>query len=208
MIPVEPPVRAYRSPRRAAATDKTRARIVAAARELLTDGDKQPAFSLDGVAKRAGVTRLTVYHQFASKRGLLEAVFDDVAREGGLVYDLPKLFAHTNIETALKDFVRVFCRFWAYRSGIMPKLASQMRNDKEIAESLTQRIERRRQVLATLVKRLLPELKDKVATDLIDVLFASTGFEMYEALSVRNRGAKAVEALMQRVVKQTLREFQ
>src|SRR5579864_4011393 len=132
MTPVEPPVRAYSSPRRAAAADKTRARIVAAARDLLTGGDKRPSFSLDAVAKRAGVTRLTVYHQFASRRGLLEAVFDDVAREGGLAEDIPKLFAHTDIETALRDFVRVFCRFWAYRSGIMPKLASQMRDDEEI----------------------------------------------------------------------------
>jgi hypothetical protein len=138
----------------------------------------------------------------------LEAVFDDVAREGGLADDIPKLFAHTDIETALRDFVRVFCRFWAYRSGIMPKLASQMRDDEEIAESLAQRIERRRQVLAALVKRLLPKLKDKAAGDLVDVLFASTGFEMYEALSVRNRSAKAVETLMQRIVEQTLREFQ
>jgi AcrR family transcriptional regulator len=207
MIPVEPPIRAYSSPRRAAAADKTRARIVAAARDLLTGGDKRPPFSLEAVAKRAGVTRLTVYHQFASKQGLLEAVFDDVAREGGLVEDLPKLFAHTDIETALREFVRVFCRFWAYRSGIMPKLASQMRNDEEIAESLTQRIERRRQVLAALVRRLLPKMKDKAAADLVDVLFASTGFEMYEALSVRSRSAKAVELLMQRIVAQTLREF-
>jgi AcrR family transcriptional regulator len=208
MMPVEPPIRAYTSPRRAAAADKTRARIVTAARDLLTGGDKRPPFSLEGVAKKAGVTRLTVYHQFASKRGLLEAVFDDVAREGGLVEDLPKLFAHADIESALREFVRVFCRFWAYRSGIMPKLASQMRNDEEIAESLTQRIERRRQVLSTLVRRLLPKLKDKAAADLVDVLFASTGFEMYEALSVRSRSAKAVEALMQRIVEQTLREFQ
>jgi len=208
MMPVEPPIRAYTSPRRAAAADKTRARIVAAARDLLTGGDKRPPFSLEGVAKRADVTRLTVYHQFASKRGLLEAVFDDVAREGGLVEDLPKLFAHTGIEAALREFVRVFCRFWAYRSGIMPKLASQMRNDEDIVESLTQRIERRRQVLATLVRRLLPKMKDKAAADLVDVLFASTGFEMYEALSVRSRSAKAVEALMQRIVEQTLREFQ
>jgi len=30
------------------------------------------------------VTRLTVYNQFGSRRGLLEAVFDNIARQGGL----------------------------------------------------------------------------------------------------------------------------
>ncbi|WP_404558819.1 TetR/AcrR family transcriptional regulator [Bradyrhizobium niftali] len=40
--------------------------------------------SLDAVAKAANVTRLTVYNQFGSRRGLLEAVFDDIARRGRL----------------------------------------------------------------------------------------------------------------------------
>jgi AcrR family transcriptional regulator len=42
------------------------------------------AFSLDAIAKAADVTRLTVYNQFGSRRGLLEAVFDDIARRGRL----------------------------------------------------------------------------------------------------------------------------
>ncbi len=36
--------------------------------------------------------------------------------------------------------------------------------------------------------------------DLVDVLFALTAFEMFEALCVRNRSAKAVEGLIQAMV--------
>jgi hypothetical protein len=39
------------------------------------------------------------------------------------------------------------------------------------------------------------------------VLFALTGFEMYEALSVRNRSAKAVQALVQALLEQAVQRF-
>ena len=79
--------RRYRSELRDAAVDVTRTRIMQASRRLLTGGKDLPAFSLDAVAREAGVTRLTVYNQFESKRGLLEAVFDDIAERGGLFDD-------------------------------------------------------------------------------------------------------------------------
>src|SRR5713101_5406230 len=99
-MPVKSAPRPYRSPRRAAAAE-TRARILAAARTLLGGGKDLPPFSLDGVARQAGVTRLTVYNQFESKRGLLEAVFDDMAQRGGLS-ELPAVFAEADANQALR----------------------------------------------------------------------------------------------------------
>ena len=83
-MPVKRKRRPYRSDVRAAAADETRARIVAASHRLLSGGRDRPAFSIDAVAREAGVTRLTVYNQFESRRGLLEAVFYDMAMQGGL----------------------------------------------------------------------------------------------------------------------------
>jgi AcrR family transcriptional regulator len=77
------PKRHYVSSVRAAAAEK-RDRIIEAATTLLRENTSIAVFSLDAVAKAAGVTRLTVYHQFGSRRGLLEAVFDEIARQGGL----------------------------------------------------------------------------------------------------------------------------
>src|SRR6185437_4860821 len=80
----DPSPRPYRSPRRASAAQATRDRIIAAAVDRLSAADSSHGFSLETVARAAGVTRLTVYNQFGSRRALLEAAFDALAREGGL----------------------------------------------------------------------------------------------------------------------------
>jgi AcrR family transcriptional regulator len=64
--------REYRLGRRQAEVDRTRYRILAAARELVSE--LGPESSVGKVAKRAGVSRITVYNQFGSKAALLEAL--------------------------------------------------------------------------------------------------------------------------------------
>ena len=61
--------RRYRLGRRQAAVDGTRLAILAAARELVASGAADP--TPGAVARRAGVSRITVYNQFGSKEGLL-----------------------------------------------------------------------------------------------------------------------------------------
>src|SRR5262249_61273206 len=75
--------RAYNSPSRIVAATKTRQRIVAAAAAILGTAEGISGFSLQAVAAKAGVTRLTGYNQFGSRRALLEAVFDEMAGRGG-----------------------------------------------------------------------------------------------------------------------------
>lgn len=203
-MPVKSSPRPYCSPRRAAAADETRARIVAAARILLGDKNQSP-FSLDAVAREAGVTRLTVYNQFESKQGLLEAVFDDIAKRGGLL-ELPAVFAETDADDALRRFVSVFCSFWATHRALMPRFQALIKLDDEVATSLKQRTERRRRALTVLVKRLTADV-EKANADLVDILFALTGFEMFEALAVRNRSAKSVEVLIQALVQEAVGRF-
>jgi len=191
---VKPGKRVYRSVRRAEAADETRARILTAARRLLRGGGRLPAFSLEAVAKQAGVTRLTVYNQFESKLGLLEAVFDDMARESRLMQDMPAVFALPDPQAALRRFVSVMCRFWSCHRRALPRFDALTRLDDEVAATLKVRKERRRAVLARLVQRL-PPVRD--AAELVDLLYALTGFEMFDALSVHGRDAVVVEELMQ-----------
>jgi AcrR family transcriptional regulator len=202
-MPVKSRSRPYSSTVRAAAADVTRARIVAAARALLSAGRGGAAFSLEAVARRAGVTRLTVYHQFESKRGLLEAIFDDTARRGGL-HEIPRLFEEPDVHKALALFVTIFCRFWARHVRMFPKFAAVARLDAEIGDSLHKRVERRRQVLTTLLERAPVSLDRQ---QLIDVLFAVTSFETWEALSVHGRSAATVESIMQWLVADVLKRF-
>ncbi len=204
-MPVKSTPRSYSSPARAAAADETRTRLVAAARILLAGGEDLPPFSLDNVAKQAGVTRLTVYNQFESKRGLLEAVFDDMAQRGGLT-ELPSVLADPDADLALRRFVSVFFHFWAAHESSMPKFAAAAALDNEFAASLRLRRERRRQALTVLVKRLLPNAA-KPNADLVDLLFALTGVEMFESLSARNRSPANAEALLQDLVAQTVKRY-
>jgi AcrR family transcriptional regulator len=201
-MPRKRATRSYHSPARAAAAARTRARIVAAATALLAAG---APFSLEAVARQAGVTRLTVYNQFDSRRGLMEAVFDDLARRGGL-FELPAAFADPDARRGLRLLVAAFCRFWATHRPMLPKFRAVIQADEQIAASLDQRAERRRQALAALVARL-PQVRPRDRGDLVDVLFALTAFEMYEALCVRRRSARAVQALLQSLVEQTLERY-
>src|SRR4029079_4948542 len=195
--------KAYRSELRDAAVDVTRTRVMQASRRLLTGGKDLPAFSLDAVAREAGVTRLTVYNQFESKRGLLEAVFDDIAERGGL-FELRSVLAEADAMASLRRVVAVFCRFWASHDRVLAKLAGMTKLDRDIAASLKQRTERRRGVLTVLVKRLA---RGRAPDDLVDVLFTLTSFETFEALSVRQRSAAAVEALIWQLVEDYVRSY-
>src|SRR3954468_8289445 len=103
--------RSYVSHARAAGAAETRDKVVRAAIAFLRHKDLA-RFSLDAVAKAAGVTRLTVYNQFGSRRGLLEAVFDEIARSGGL-HRLGDAMAMPDPRAALDRVVETFSAFWA-----------------------------------------------------------------------------------------------
>src|SRR6186713_2466087 len=75
--------RPYRLGEREATIQQTRERIIAAARTVLTTSDDFAGFSLEAVARQANVARMTVYYQFGSKVGLLEAICDTLAQNGG-----------------------------------------------------------------------------------------------------------------------------
>jgi len=103
--------RAYVSSFERLPRQKKRDRVIDAAARSLREDASIATFSLDAVAKAAGVTRLTVYHQFGSRRGLLEAVFDEIARQAAFCSDSDAM-AITDPRAALDRLVEIFCAFW------------------------------------------------------------------------------------------------
>jgi AcrR family transcriptional regulator len=137
---------------RQAAGDKTRARILSAARKLLLAKNFSD-FTMEAVARTADVSRLTVYHQFDSKTGLLEALYNYIARRGNRE-QLAAVFRQGGdpIKT-LHDFILVFAQFWASDREVIRCLHALGAIDDEIGEGLRARNERRRKGLLVILER-------------------------------------------------------
>jgi hypothetical protein len=71
--------RPYRLGRRQASVDRTGEAILAAARQLVAEAPPG-LVSVGAVARRAGVSRLTVYNRFGSRAGLLRALVPEPGR--------------------------------------------------------------------------------------------------------------------------------
>jgi AcrR family transcriptional regulator len=174
--------RPYVSVARAQASAAKRERMIQAAANFLREDESITAFSLDAVAKAADVTRLTVYNQFGSRRGLLEAVFDDIARRGRLDL-LNDAMAEPDPRRGLDMLIEIFCNFWGGDPAII-RLHDAMAIDSEFAQALIERNERRRPMIATLVTRIAGEAAPAVAQrDAEDLIFALTSCAMFRMLS-------------------------
>ena len=189
------PRRLYVSSVRTAAAAEKRDRVLEAAAKALREDASIARFSLEGVAKAAGVTRLTVYNQFGSRRGLLEAVFDDIAREGGL-HGIADAMAMADPRKALDRLVEIFCGFWN-RDPAVGRLHDAMATDPEFAQALLERNERRRKGLTALVERVAGKTASRRArADAIDTIFALTSYAMFAMLRP-GRSAEDVCRLLQ-----------
>ena len=177
--------------------------MVDAGRKLLMGGKGMPAFSIDAVARAAGVTRATVYNQFESKHVLLAAIFDDIAERGGL-FELSQVFSEPDATKALRRAVAIFAKFWGVHARTMPKFTAFSQLDEEVAALLSERAERRRKLLTAIVGRM-PSIHSPA--DLVDVLYALTSAEFHRLLSVHGRSAKAVEELTWQAVADAVSRF-
>jgi AcrR family transcriptional regulator len=198
--------RPYRSPAREAAAGATRARIVAAAGVLLGAAKGTAGFSLDAVARKARVTRLTVYKHFGARRALMEAVFDDMAVRGGLPR-IAKAMADPDPHRALQRIIAIFCDFWAFDSAALSRLHAAGATDAEFEESVRERNERRRHLLSGLVRRMASErgARTKSTKSLVDVLFALTSLPFFAQLEMAGHTVDAACKLIQGLAQDAVR---
>jgi AcrR family transcriptional regulator len=195
--------RSYRLGRRQAAVDRTRARILGAARAALL-APRDAEFSIDAVARRARVTRATVYHHFPSRAKLLEALFDDMAARGGM-WDLSDAFRQPDPDKGLERFVATFGRFWTVHRPIVRRLQALAALDAGLYRTLRARQEWRRTGLRRLVERLRERQRlPAVPGETIDVLFMLTGFDTFDVLAGERRRPDDVTAVVLRLARAAL----
>jgi AcrR family transcriptional regulator len=190
--------RAYKMEHREAITDKTRDRILAAARKLLLAEDFSE-FTMEAIAHAADVSRITVYYQFKSKAGLLEALYDYLARRGQM-HKLAEVFKHYDPLQMLHEFIATFARFWSSEREVIRRLHALGAIDSDIGSGLRARNERRRNGLRVIVERYceiylpLTSLQEPVA---IDTLHMLTSFETFDALAGSTRSREEVVEIIQ-----------
>jgi len=198
------PPRTYVSPQREAAAAEKRTRVITTAIRLLRTEPSVGSVSLDAVAKAAGVTRVTLYNQFGSRRGLLEAIFDERAREGGLGR-LADVMAGENPRDGLDRLIEIFCAFWCFEPALA-RLHAAGSTDPEFAETMAERNERRREAIGVLVKRMesAQAVRPDSARDLTDLLFALTSYAMFDMLRTAERNPEAVSVLIKSTCAQAI----
>ncbi len=193
--------RAYQSERRTSTARETRTRILEAARRLLSQGGGSP-FTIDAVAELADVARMTVYHQFGSKPGLMAALSDDLASRGG-IGRLREAFTTPDALSGLDILVEVFMHMWESERLVVQRLRALSALDPDFADH-EDRNQRRRQAITVLLRRLTPPPAD--LDDKADLLTAMTSFESYETLAVHGRDAGAAARLISAAIRRLLEQ--
>lgn len=179
--------REYRLGLRKAATDQTRARIVAGAREILLSENGYRNFTMDAIARHTSVARMTVYNQFKSKSGLFEALADDIAERGEIGPNLEAAFANEDARVGLARLIDAFVHFWLADADVMRKLYALSTLDaeshaserdawrKEAIESMMARVKKQYKLPAAAVRRATEALYMLTAFGSCDTL-AEAGY--------------------------------
>lgn len=198
--------RPYQLGQRKVASEQTRARILAAARDLLMEPDGYSRFSIETVARQADVARMTVYHQFGSRSGLLEALCDSLAVSGGMEL-LASAFQQPEPVTALDRYIEVFGHFWEVDRLVMRRLRALAALDPDFEQVIRTRDEWRRRGVRTLLQRMVErqllsfDETGKTLDETVDVLFTLTSFETFDALAGPSKSLEEVAPVVQRLVK-------
>jgi AcrR family transcriptional regulator len=180
--------------------DAGRDRIIVAACELIESEDAEH-FSIDAVARRAGVARMTVYNQFESRAGLLEALFDHLA-ERGEIRRMADVFQQPDPLTALDMFVALFGRFWTANRRVHARLRAIAMHDPDLAAAMKSRNERRRFGLTELVRRLDKAQSSPIpAGEVVNMLFVLLSFDTFDSLAGESRTPADVTPLLQRLAR-------
>src|SRR6266699_4172977 len=146
----------------------------------------QPAnCSCDAIAHQADVARMTVYHQFGSKIGLLEGLCDSLAASGGME-QLAIAFRQAEPLDTLREYLLVFSHFWDVDRLVMRRLRALAALDPDFEHVIRTRDEWRRRGVRVIAERfavrnsLTPgESIDKT----VDILSTLSSFETFDTLA-------------------------
>lgn len=189
--------RTYRLGRREAGMADTRQRVIEAARQLFLAAGFHRV-SIEAVAEHAGVGRTTVFQQFGSKAGLLQAIEQETSARAGVEALLQSL-ADPDAHRALRAAFEIGCQVWAAEREMFRGLFSLADIDPEMRKVIQDKDQRRRQLVEDLAHklqrqhRLRPGVTRRNAADLLWLL---TSFESFDTLYALRGTVREVARLL------------
>ena len=184
---------------RAERSAATRARIVDAVRTLLGEGAFHHA-SMEAIAGRAGVSRVTLYRTFGSKQSLLEGLAWDTLAQARLDR-VDAAHAHPDVRVAVRQVLRANCQMFAHLAEAMPLALELARSDADMRAVIEATYHgRRHRAMETLAGRVVTEgvaVPGWTKKQIADALLVLSSYEAFQTL-VERRGYtvdKAAESL-------------
>jgi AcrR family transcriptional regulator len=183
------------SPTRRELVRATRTRIVDAAGRLTRDRGAS-GFSMDVLAKEAGVARATVYEHFRSKRSVLDELASSIART--VTMDETRA-PTTDPLVALRDILGAVCRHWAEHEERMNGLRTltALTGGDQGAEGIDDKQLRRLMEALSASGQMRAHWTIDEATDALGAL---TSYATYERLRRAPRTPEQVEGVLAKLV--------
>lgn len=196
--------RPYRQRLRAEAAEESRQRILDALYDRLREAPAEPV-SVDEIARRARVSRSTVYLDFGSRSGVFDALTDRLLQGAG--YDrIAEAVRDPDVRETLRGGLEGGVRMYAAHHDVMRVLYATGKLDPDGAGRAIARSERRRfESMGWLAQRLQDENRLRpgvTADDAAHVVWLLASFDAYDLLA-SGRGLDADEVA--RILTETAR---
>jgi AcrR family transcriptional regulator len=175
--------RPYDLGKRQEASSRTRELVLEAARAQLESSGARD-LTMESLAKASGVTRQTIHNLFGTKTGVLEALFDRIASDAGMMR-MREVMTATDPERMLKAFVEIFTGFWGKDRLLLKRIHGIAAIDPEFGQAVEARNQRRKMAATRVVERLyatVPGVDEEEKIRKIASLTALTSFEFFDAL--------------------------
>ncbi len=197
--------RPYELGKRREASDRTRGAVLSAARELLETGGARD-LTMEALAKASGVTRQTIHNLFGTRTGVLEALFDRIAADAGMMR-MREVMTSGDAESMLAAFVEVFVGFWGKDRLLLKRIHGIAAIDSEFGRAVEARNQRRMMAASRVIERIhagmrgieIGEREKKIA-----ILVALTSFEFFDALAESGGSAEAAGRWIYPLVKKAV----
>lgn len=193
--------RPYELGKRLEQMGRTKTSVLAAARKQLEAGGMRE-FSMESLAKASGVTRQTIHNLFGTRTGVLETLFDQIARDSGMER-MREVMTAGDAGAMLEGLIEVFSTFWSRNHLLLKRIHGIAAIDPEFGKAIEARNQRRHGAAARVIERLGDRVQGQRA-EKVACLVALTSFEFFDALAESTGSVESAQKQLPGLIRRAL----